>query len=115
MPPPELEKALRAVPALTDVTSDLQIKNPQVQVQIDQPWGEYFADSTRAVPPVMYAEMVAQAGVNPDLYALRIEMGQPEQGRSTRDMMALSALLDRYAALEKPLSVAAVSVPSRPR
>lgn len=86
----------------------------KVQVQIDQPWGEYFADSTRAVPPMMYAEMVAQAGVNPDLYALRIEMGQPEQGRSTRDMMALSALLDRYAALERPLSVAAISAPSRP-
>lgn len=86
----------------------------RVQVQIDQPWGEYFADSTRAVPPLMYAEMVSQAGINPDLYALRIEMGQPEQGRSTRDMMALSALLDRYAALERPLSVAALSAPSRP-
>ena len=86
----------------------------KVQVQIDQPWGEYFADSTRAVPPLMYAEMVAQAGVNPDLYAIRVEMGQPEQGHSTRDMLALSALLDRYAALERPLSVAAVGVPSRP-
>lgn len=86
----------------------------KVQVQIDQPWGEYFADSTRAVPPLMYAEMVSQAGINPDLYALRIEMGQPEQGRSTRDMLALSALLDRYAALERPLSVAAISAPSRP-
>ncbi len=86
----------------------------KVQVQIDQPWGEYFADSTRAVPPLMYAEMVSQAGINPDLYALRIEMGQPEQGRSTRDMMALSSLLDRYAALERPLSIAAISAPSRP-
>jgi hypothetical protein len=85
----------------------------KVQVQIDQPWGEYFADSTRAVPPMMYAEMVSQAGVNPDLYALRVEMGQPEQGRSTRDMMAFSSLLDRFAALERPVSVAAISAPSR--
>lgn len=87
----------------------------KVQVQIDQPWGEYFAVSnTRAMPPMMYAEMVGQAGINPDLFALRIEMGQPEAGRSTRDLMALSALLDRFAALEKPLSIAAVSAPSRP-
>lgn len=86
----------------------------KVQVQIDQPWGEYFADSTRAVPPLMYAEMVGQAGVNPDLFALRVEMGQPEQGRGTRDLMAFSAMLDRYAALEKPLSIAAISAPSRP-
>jgi hypothetical protein len=85
----------------------------KVQVQIDQPWGEYFADSTRAVPPMMYAEMVGQAGVNPDLFALRVEMGQPEQGRSTRDLMAFSAMLDRYAVLEKPLSIAAISAPSR--
>ncbi|MCC6321994.1 MAG: endo-1,4-beta-xylanase [Phycisphaerales bacterium] len=86
----------------------------KVQVQIDQPWGEYFADSTRAVPPLMYAEMVGQAGVNPDLFALRVEMGQPEQGRGTRDLMAFSAMLDRFAALEKPLSIAAISAPSRP-
>jgi hypothetical protein len=40
-------------------------------------------------------------------------MGQPEQGRSTRDMMAFSSLLDRFAALERPVSVAAISAPSR--
>lgn len=87
----------------------------KVQVQIDQPWGEYFANSaTRAMPPLMYAEMVGQAGINPDLFALRIDMGQPEQGRSTRDMLAFSAMLDRFAALEKPLAIAAVSAPSCP-
>jgi hypothetical protein len=87
----------------------------KVQVQIDQPWGEYFAVSnTRAMPPLMYAEMLGQAGVNPDLFALRIEMGQAEAGRSTRDLMALSALLDRFAGLERPISVAAVSAPSAP-
>jgi hypothetical protein len=87
----------------------------KVQVQIDQPWGEYYAvASTRAMPPIVYAEMLGQAGINPDLFALCFEMGQPEPGRSTRDLMAFSALLDRFAALEKPLSVAALSAPSRP-
>ncbi len=87
----------------------------KVQVQIDQPWGEYFAlASTRAMPPIMYAEMMGQAGINPDLIALRVEMGQPEPGRSTRDLMAFSALLDRFAGLEKPLSIAALSAPSTP-
>jgi len=33
---PKLEAALRQVPQLQDVTSDLQIKNPQVNVQIDR-------------------------------------------------------------------------------
>lgn len=85
----------------------------KVQVQIDQPWGEYVAKSSRSIPPLMYAEMVLQAGINPDLLALRVEMGQPEPGQSTRDMTAFSALLDRYAALERPLAVSAISVPSR--
>jgi hypothetical protein len=86
----------------------------KVQVQIDQPWGEYFAFSnTRAMPPIMYAEMVGQAGINPDLFSLRVEMGQAEPGRSTRDLMALSAMLDRFAALERPLSVT-LSAPSQP-
>jgi GH35 family endo-1,4-beta-xylanase len=87
----------------------------KVQVQIDHPWGEYFASSaTRAMPPMMYAEMIGQAGINPDLFALCVEMGQPEPGRSTRDLMAFSALLDRFAALEKPLAIAALSAPSTP-
>lgn len=87
----------------------------KIQVQIDQPWGEYFAlSNTRAMPPTIYADMVGQAGINPDLFALRIEMGQAEPGRSTRDLMALSTLLDRFAALERPISVAAISAPSSP-
>lgn len=87
----------------------------KIQVQIDQPWGEYYARSnTRAMPPITYADVVLQQGINPDLFALCIEMGQPEPGRSTRDLMALSALLDKFATLERPLSIAAVSGPSQP-
>lgn len=86
----------------------------KVQVQIDQPWGEYYANvSGRAVPPIVYADMVNQAGINPDLFALRVEMGQPELGRSTRDLMAFSALLDKFAGLERPMSVV-VSAPCAP-
>lgn len=85
----------------------------KIQVQIDQPWGEYVARSSRSIPPLVYADMVLQAGINPDLFALRIEMGQPEPGQGTRDMMALSSLLDRFAGFERPLSIAAVSAPSR--
>ncbi len=86
----------------------------KIQVQIDQPWGEYYAYSPRAVPPMMYAEMIGQAGINPDLFSIRVEMGQPEPGRSTRDLMAFSAMLDRFAALDKPLSIGAVCVPAAP-
>jgi hypothetical protein len=85
----------------------------RVQIEIDQPWGEYYADNARSIPPVLYAEMVNQAGITADLFGVRIEMGQPEPGRSTRDLMAVSAMLDRYAALEKPIAVTALSAPAQ--
>jgi len=86
----------------------------RVVVEIDLPWGEYYADNPRSIPPMLYAEMVSQAGVNPDLFGLRVDMGMPEVGRWTRDLMAFSALLDRFAALERPLSISACSAPSEP-
>lgn len=86
----------------------------QVHVEIDAPWGEGAARTHRTVPPTDYAEMVNQANLNPDAFGLRIAMGQPEPGRSTRDLMQLSALLDRYATLQKPITLSAISAPSRP-
>lgn len=109
-----LEQVMDLTRLTVTVVRKLQ-PSARVQVQIDQPWGEYFATrSSRAMPPIMYAEMVGQAGINPDLFAIRVDMGQPEPGRATRDFMALSALLDRYAALDRPISLTAVSAPSRP-
>lgn len=89
-----------------------------VQIEIDQPWGDSCASNPRAVPPTLYAEMVNQAGINPDLFALRIQTGTADAGgdggRTARDMMALSALLDRYAALERPITISALGAPSAP-
>jgi len=86
----------------------------KVVIEIDQPWGEYYAENPRSIPPMLYAEMVSQASVNPDLFGVRLEMGHPEPGRAARDLTAISALLDRYAALEKPLCISACSAPGEP-
>jgi hypothetical protein len=86
----------------------------RVVIEIDQPWGEYYAENPRSVPPLTYAEAISQAGINADLFGLRVEMGQPEQGHGTHDLMAFSALLDRYATLERPLCISALSAPSEP-
>jgi hypothetical protein len=60
----------------------------------------------------MYADMISQAGIAVDAYAVRVQMGQPAPGRVTRDLAAISDMLDRYAELDKPLAVTAVGVPS---
>ena len=83
----------------------------KVFVELTQPWGEYYTTNRRSLPPIMYAEMVSQAGIPVDGFGLRVQMGQPEQGQSARDLMAFSSMLDRYAALEKPISLT-IGVPS---
>jgi hypothetical protein len=84
----------------------------KIQVEVAQPWGEYHASNRRSIPPYLYADAVVQAGLNLDALGLRVQMGHAEPGLSTRDLMSLSALLDKYAALEKPLAVTAVGAPS---
>lgn len=88
--------------------------HPQAQVvlEITHPWGEYHTANRRSLPPMLYADMVSQAGITVDGFSLRVKMGQPVQGQSARDLMEFSALLDRYAGVDKPLSLTAVGVPS---
>lgn len=80
----------------------------RVQVEVSRPWGEYFAHNKRSMPPRVYCEMIGAAGIAVDALALRVPLGQPApgaSGRGTRDLMALSDLLDRYAEFDKPLYV----------
>ncbi len=85
----------------------------KVQLEIAQPWGEYFVTNKRSMPPRMYADMISQAGIVVDAFALRVQMGQPAPGRAARDLMAIADLLDRYAELDKPITIAATGVPSQ--
>lgn len=84
----------------------------KVQLEIAEPWGEYHAENKRSLPPRMYAEAVAQAGLGIDALGIRLQMGQPASGQATRDLMALSAILDAYGDFEKPIAITAAGVPS---
>lgn len=81
-------------------------------VDVVAPWGEYYAGNTRTIPPMLYAEMVVQAGVNFDAFGLRFEFGVPGPDGTPRDLFQVSALLDRFASFGKPLHITAVQVPS---
>ncbi len=92
----------------------------KVVVEIAQPWGEYNAGPAqgagqgwKAIPPTLYAELLNQLGLNIDALGIRLQMGQNSPGRSTRDPMAVSAMLDRYANLDRPVMVSAAGAPSR--
>lgn len=86
----------------------------KVQVEIVEPWGEHHSSDRRSLPPTLYAEMLAQAGIQFDALALRVQMGVPSPGLATRDLMAFSAMLDQYAALDRPVVLTACGVPNAP-
>ncbi|MBX3410642.1 MAG: endo-1,4-beta-xylanase [Phycisphaeraceae bacterium] len=89
----------------------------KVVLEVAQPWGEYHALNRRSIPPFVYAEAVVQVGAaslasHVDAIGLRMQMGNAEPGNATRDLMAFSAALDRYANLEKPIAITALGAPS---
>ncbi|HET9695278.1 MAG TPA: efflux RND transporter permease subunit, partial [Terriglobales bacterium] len=51
---PKLEQALREVPGLQDVTSDLQMKNPQVNIDIDRDKAAALGLSAQQVEDALY-------------------------------------------------------------
>ena len=83
-------------------------------IEITHPFGEYYAHNTRSIPPLMYGEMLLQAGIPFDGFGLKLPMGDGAAGRCTRDLMQLSALLDRFSGLGKPVHITGAAVPSRP-
>lgn len=91
----------------------------KIQLEVSQPWGEYHALNRRSIPPYVYAEAIVQSGAAQpstqiDTLALRMQMGHAEPGLATRDLLAISSLLDKYATLEKPIAVSAFGCPSTP-
>src|SRR5438552_9195305 len=89
------------------------LPNAKTLVSITQPYGEYHAKAGVGVPPMLYAEMVAQAGVNFEAFGLEIPMGIPKPGFFTRDLFQLSCLLDKFSTLGRPVYITAVCAPGR--
>src|SRR5690606_12114706 len=89
------------------------LPNAKTLVTISHPFGEYHANRPHTVPPMLYAEMVAQAGIGFEAFGLELEMGVPETGRFSRDLFQLSCLLDKFSTLGRPVLLTAVCVPGR--
>ncbi|TWT40958.1 hypothetical protein RAS1_36490 [Phycisphaerae bacterium RAS1] len=84
----------------------------QILVDLTQPWGEYYARNQRSIPPLLYADMLVQSGVPFDAFGLQFVFGIDYDGYHFRDLLQISALIDRIANLGKPLHVTAIAAPS---
>ncbi|MBL8880602.1 MAG: endo-1,4-beta-xylanase [Phycisphaerales bacterium] len=86
----------------------------QVILDITQPFGEYYARNQRTIPPLLYADMIVQSGLPFDAFGLQFLFGIDSEGFHLRDLLQVSALIDRLAQLGKPLHITGVGVPSQP-
>jgi len=102
---------------LTRMTMLLARKlHPQGKMQIEvlHPFSSEPGHRPRSLPGALYAEMVQQAGIGVDAWAIRFELDRPKPGMVRRDLMTLSAAIDRYALLDRPLAITAVSRAQEP-
>lgn len=87
--------------------------NARTVITVNQPWGEYHAKGATSVPPMLYAEMIAQAGINFEAFGLEIEQGVPARGGWVRDTFQLSCLLDRFSTIGRPVLITALGCDGR--
>jgi len=80
-------------------------------IEIVYPWGEYYAHNTDTIPPLVYIDMVTQAGINYDALGVQMVFGKDRPGMHVRDMMQISAMIDRFAMVPKPLHITSFGVP----
>ena len=107
------EQLMELTRMATAITKQLA---PRVTTIIDlvAPWGEYYATNQRTIPPILYADMCVQSGINFDAFGLQYYFGSGPQGIYVRDMFQISSMIDRFANFGKALHVTGVSVPSAP-
>lgn len=81
-------------------------------IEVDNPWGEYYASVAGSIPPLVYMDMVVQSGINFDAFGLSMDMDKTSPGAHMRDMMQISALLDYVSPIAKPFFIGNVCVPA---
>jgi len=82
-------------------------------IEISNPWGEYYAAAPNSIPPLVYMDMVVQSGINFDAFGLQMHFGKNQSGMHIRDMMQVSAVLDLFGPIAKPLYITDIAVPSQ--
>jgi hypothetical protein len=87
-------------------------KNARVMIEVAQPFAEHCAFNPDSIAPVTFVDRVVQEGVRLNCIGIKVLLGRREQGMSTRDLMQISNMLDRYFLLDVPVLLTAIGVPS---
>lgn len=87
-------------------------KTARTMIELAQPFGEHVAQRPDSLPPLSFVDRLVQEGIQFHCLGVQLLFGQSEAGRSARDLMQISAMLDRFFLLEIPVIISAVGVPS---
>ncbi|MBM4110866.1 MAG: hypothetical protein FJ254_05845 [Phycisphaerae bacterium] len=84
----------------------------KLMVELAHPWGEDVAASPKAIPPLRWVQMLIDEGVRFDAVGVRLIQGAEERGGMVRDLLQISAMLERLIHLKVPIMLTAVGLPS---
>ncbi|MBX3356208.1 MAG: hypothetical protein KF724_11000 [Phycisphaeraceae bacterium] len=87
-------------------------KGARTLIEVVEPFGERVAAHAGSITPWEYLEQVISAGIKADCVGVQVVFGDHHAGRTTRDLMQLSSMLDRFFMLEIPVLISALGAPS---
>lgn len=99
---------------LASVAARSARKDARLLVEIGDPFNATVTANPGAVTALQYIKAIIAEGVSFDLLGIPLLIGEETRGRSTRDIMQLAAVLDRYTARKEapPVIVTALGAPS---
>jgi GH35 family endo-1,4-beta-xylanase len=87
-------------------------KGARTMIELTRPFGEFGAARKDALAPLTFVEQLVQEGIRVDCLGVQLLCGTAREGQVTRDLMQISAMLDRFFLLEIPVLVTAFGSPS---
>ncbi|MHC4219931.1 MAG: endo-1,4-beta-xylanase [Planctomycetota bacterium] len=89
-------------------------KGTRTMIELAQPFGEHCAANQKSMPPLTFVDRAVAEGIRIDCVGVQLLFGQGAAGRSSRDLMQVSDLLDKFALLEMPVVISSFGVPDEP-
>ena len=89
-------------------------KGARTLVEFCDPFGETVSANPGAITAWQFLERLVQEGVHMDAVGMQIRMGDGGAGFGVRDLLQLSAMLDRFVGFDCKVMLSAIGVPSAP-